>query len=322
MLIGGGILLFLLMRPSAPMYRGRTITAWLDDGASLKAPDWREAIQHIGTNALPYVVRNLALNDSRWRNAYSRLQSKLPNLLQRLLPKTKPLLTGSDGLQVFYDLKSNSIPFAIALLKHNSPTVRQAAAEGLGELRRQSTAANQGIPALTESLRDKEWDVRWAAARSLGIMGADASNAVPALAKIVADRGIGPQTNVFFCLRAVASHALGKIGPASASALPALKAALLDPSSYLRCHTAVAIWRIAADVDTALPVLLRDMPRQDERCKWDLITALGEMGPRAKQAVPQLRYELVNDEDKWTLKYVTNAFKKIDPDAAREAGVE
>ena len=106
--------------------------------------------------------------------------------------------------------------------------------------------------------------------------------------------------------------ALGKIGPSAFGALPSLRAAIRvsyrdapgfqnGGASYLRGQAAVAIWRIGADVETALPVLLREMPGMSEHSKWDWIIALGEMGPRAREAVPQLKSELMQDREKWVL---------------------
>jgi hypothetical protein len=116
--------------------------------------------------------------------------------------------------------------------------------------------------------------------------------------------------------------ALGKIGPPAISTLPLLKASLQETNSYLSGQAAVAIWRISGDVATALPVLLREMPGTVEPRKGDWIVALGEMGPRAKEAVPQLRTELARDRFIFVLDDVTNALKKIDPQAAAEAGVK
>src|ERR1043165_995447 len=96
----GGIVLFLLVSSPQPKYQGRTITAWQDDWAAKKSGIWTEALQHIGTNALPYAVRNLALNASRWRSNYSRLQAKMPGLLQRAFRKPRPLLREVDGANV------------------------------------------------------------------------------------------------------------------------------------------------------------------------------------------------------------------------------
>jgi hypothetical protein len=311
-----------LVRTPEPTYGGRSITAWLEDWAAGKGTEYRDAVQTIGTNALPYAIRNLARNDSTWRKTYGEYQPKLPPFLQKLFPAPKPVLRAVDGANVFFYLGTNSIPEAITLLEHRSPTVRQAAAWGIGAVRRQSSAANQAIPALIEALGDGERDVRFQAVLALKEMGADASNAVPAIKKVLADAGSGGQTNSYFYLRAAAASALGKIGPAAFDALPGLKAALKESNSYLRGQAAVAVWRVSHDVDTALPVLLQEMPMTSEHSKWDWIIALGEMGSRAIEAVPQLRNELKQNKEHWVLEYVTNALIKIDVVAARKAGVE
>ena len=185
--------------------------------------------------------------------------------------------------------------------------------------------ADQAIPALIEALGDKDAEVRSSTANGLAFIGADASNAVPAITKVL-DDGFGSPTNSSFYLQAAAAVALGKIGPPASAAIPDLKRAVQvsyrdapgfqnGGASYLRGQAAVALWRIDSDVDTALPVLLREMPGISEHSKWDWIIALGEMGPRAKEAIPQLKNELNQDKEKWVLEYVTNALIKIDPTA-------
>jgi HEAT repeat protein len=311
-----------MLRSREPEYQGRTISAWQSDWAAKKKQSgFPAALQHIGTNALPFAVRDLALNDSWWRSNYARLQAKLPSRLQGFSPKLKPHLKEVDGANVFFYLGSNSMPQAIALLKHDSPTVRRSAAMGIGALRRQSAAA-EAIPALIGGLADRDWTVRFQAALALQNMGSGASNAVPALARVVANTGVGPETNNFFHLRAAAAVALGKIGPSATKALPVLETAVQESHSYLRGAAAVAIWRIGGNAETALPVLLREMPGTSEHSKWDWIIALGEMGYRAKAAIPQLKSELERDNEKWVLNYVTNALKSIGPEISSEAGVK
>ena len=317
----GSIALFFLWPSSEPTYQGRTISALLDDYAAQKNGPYRDALQDIGTNAVPYVVRDLALNDSAWRSNYSRLQAKMPGPLQRIFPKLAPILQEVHGANVFRYIGSNSIPCAIALLKHDSPTVRRAAAWGLGGFSPGSPTADEVIPSLTDALNDKDRMVRYFAASSLKEMGPAASNAVPALTRVVAYAGIGAETNNMFYVRAIAAVALGKVGPAATNALPALQVAMHESEGYLRGQSAVAIWRISGDVDITLPVLLREMPATMEDSKWDWIIALDEMGPRAKAAVPQLKAELKQAHEQWVLNYVTNALRSIDPEAAAQAGI-
>lgn len=310
---------------SEPTYQGRTVDEWINDYVVYKPTNYQKAFQEMGTSALPYVVRNVARNDSWWHKKYAEWQPKLPTPLKKIFPPPTPLLKEVQIANMFGFIGTNSIPDGIALLKHPSPTVRRSVAWGLGGLRRKFPAAAQAIPALTETLKDPDPQVRWYAAYAMEAMGPEASNAVPALIRILEQTGTGDETNQFIYLRAVAACALGKIGPSAAGALPELKSTLLytnsyingQAASYLRGQAATAILRISADVDTALPVLLREMPGSIEDNKWDWIVALGEAGPRAKQAVPQLQAELKTDSQKWVLEHVTNALMKIDPSALR-----
>jgi len=170
----------------------------------------------------------------------------------------KPLLQVVDGANVFLNIGSNAIPHAIVLLKHRSATVRQSAALGLGSLRKRFPAANQAIPALIEALSDHEEKVRFFASLAFQEMGADASDAVPALTKVLADTD---QTNSLFYLRAAAASALGKIGPPAMSAIPELKKALQEKDSNFRGHTAVAIWSIRNGIGL-LPLVKWDHRQQ------------------------------------------------------------
>src|SRR5262245_59943949 len=118
-IVCGGVVLYFLLAPPEPTYQGRKITAWQDDWAAQKNRIWPTAVKQIGTNALPYAVRNVALNNSGWRSNYARLQPKLPARLQLVFQKPKPLLQEVDGANVFGSIGSNSIPYAIALTKHD-----------------------------------------------------------------------------------------------------------------------------------------------------------------------------------------------------------
>ena len=214
---------------------------------------------------------------------------------------------------VFYSLGSNSIPYAIVLLKHDSPTVRRAAAMGLAQLQRQYIAANQAIPALIEALSDMDKRVGILAAITLAHMGPDASNAVPALASIVANTGVGRQTSANPDLRAAAAKALGKIGPAAAGALPTLKSVLQESHSYLRGSSAVAIWRINCGRQCGIAGLSSGNPEGGRGCQMGLDRCSWRDGVARQAGGPQLTTELEQHHEKWFLDYITNALKSIEP---------
>jgi hypothetical protein len=308
-----GALALGLKRSREPQFQGRRISLWLEDYAAQKPGLFSQAMRETGTNALPYVVQQLERNDSPWQTGYRRFWPKLPGPLQNIFPTPKPQFKAVHGANAFHAIGTNSLSSAIALLQHRSSMVRQAAAWGICSLRRQSSVANEAIPALTTALSDPDQQVRFNALLAFKEMGADASNSVPAITAILTPTGTASATNTDFYLRAVAASALGKIGPPAVSAVPSLRTTLQAPNPYLRGQAATAIWRISGDVDTALPVLLHELPLENEHSKWDWIIALGEMGSRATSAVPQLKLELTQAKQPWVLDYVTNALKKIDP---------
>jgi len=142
------------------MRAGQPVLGWIALASKKKKADPYTALKKIGPNALPYAVRNLVRNDSRWRGGYKNLWSKFPKRLQQIMPQLKPNLQVVDGANVFFSIGPDAIPYAIALLKHESSTVRQSAAWGLCALRRKTPAADQAIPALTEALADPDEMVR------------------------------------------------------------------------------------------------------------------------------------------------------------------
>ena len=107
--------------------------------------------------------------------------------------------------------------------------VRQAAAETLEQMRFQAKTA---IPALTELLKEKNEDVRWAATQALGNIG---TTAIPTLMELPKDKN--------GTVRRAAAEALGLIYPKAKTAIPAL-AELQENDAEIRLAAAVALGTI------------------------------------------------------------------------------
>lgn len=305
-----------------PRYEGRRISLWIADIPSERPVKFDSALQAIGTNAIPYIVRELEKNDSPLRSLrprYRVLRSKCPDWLQKVLPEANRDFVAIHGANAFYYVGTNALPYVIALLRHHSPTVRKAAAWSLFKLRGVTVDANQAIPALITVLNDPDHSVRGFALLALKEMGPDASNAVPAITTFLSSITAPGSTNADVTLAMTAASALGKIGPAATGALPVLENALHHTNPNLRGQAATAIWRISGNTTSTLPILLREMPGTSGHSKWDWIVALGEMGPRATSAIPQLKLELTQPHEQWVLHYITNALLQIDPHAFSES---
>jgi len=120
--------------------------------------------------------------------------------------------------------------FIVVALATTGPQTREALSALLGVLRDAGSANSQ---------QTNYKYPRASAAIALGMMGAEASDAVPTLVEILAEKG-GWEFQ-----RAANCFALGRIGPGASNALPTLKQALQDPSPVVRTHAAKAIQAIA-----------------------------------------------------------------------------
>ena len=152
------------------------------------------------------------------------------------------------------------------------PECRAAAVAGLA-----ASKADAAVPTLTTVLGDADADVRVAAAGALGTTGPAAAPAVPALAAVV--RGKDAR------LRVAAAAALGGIGPAAKAAVPDLVAALDDKKAAwgaAQCSGRSA--RRPPRRSSKLIALL-----DDDGAAYAATVALGEIGPAARDALPNLR---------------------------------
>ena len=117
------------------------------------------------------------------------------------------------------------------------------------------------VPTLIEAVEEKlppdEWyNYNYKASEALGLIGRDASSAVPALSKVLKESK-NPR------IRRDAAAALGRIGGNAEVAVPALTSALDDPWATVRAAAAKALPSFAQDAQVALPKL-----RQLERSEF------------------------------------------------------
>src|SRR5580765_2189932 len=63
-----------------PEYKGVPLSAWLDRGR--RDPDFAPAFKHMGTNALPFLIRAVKYEEPRWRTWFHRATSNWPRSLR------------------------------------------------------------------------------------------------------------------------------------------------------------------------------------------------------------------------------------------------
>jgi hypothetical protein len=126
-LVVGAFSIIFFARPKAPepIYAGKPVTQWLEDGYEPAAM----ALEEIGPTALPWVFRKLRHEHPRWDywTPYLKLRQAISRPFNHLLPS--PRLTGFDeerAANLLIGMGPPVLPALRAGLDDSNPTVRAA----------------------------------------------------------------------------------------------------------------------------------------------------------------------------------------------------
>jgi HEAT repeat protein len=176
--------------------------------------------------------------------------------------------------------------------------------------------ARSAVPALAEFLQDRDARCRCHAASALWKIERHA-RAAPVLTEALQDGDSA--------IRATAAGLLADLGAEAKAAVAPLGQLLKDSSGRVRLCAAHALWRVDRQGKTAVPVItaaLEDGVTADVSMAYllDLVKALEEMGEQDRGVVPAL-LELARDKHRRVRRAAEEAVKKVDPEAARKAGI-
>jgi tetratricopeptide (TPR) repeat protein len=182
------------------------------------------------------------------------------------------------------------------------------------------------VPSLVELLKKKDEDIytRRRAVDALRILGPGARAALPALNELMRDKKDPIRIEVLFMtvvierpepaevpevvrqlkdkdakVRAEAARRLDLFGPLAKpspelmAAVPALVEALRDPEAEVRKHCVsvlvnLSFWAERIDMDAGVSALIQMLKEADDVVRREAATALGKVGPGARDAVPAL----------------------------------
>jgi HEAT repeat protein len=167
------------------------------------------------------------------------------------------------------------------------------------------------LPALAEALKDEAAQVRAGAAAALYWIAAEAGTVVPALTEALQDRDSR--------VRRLSGLALARIGLGARSAVPALIQVLVDEEARVRAAATSALGRIGPDAAAALVEALQK--DKTARIRAAAAAALPTMPDRPSATVPAL-IAAMKDADARVRAAAALALKRIDPQAAKKAGVK
>jgi HEAT repeat protein len=207
------------------------------------------------------------------------------------------------------------------------PALGRAAKDPDVDVRGKAFAALQAIgpaavPALVEALQANDPEARLDALHALQEFSSGAKDAVPAVLVLLKD----PDRRV----RHEAADALRRVGPEARAAVPALLAAVEDADLNVRRQALLALAAIgvkpeqdAAALEAAVPHFVAAFQNRELEpgARQTAVRLLGGIGPLAKAAVPAL-LEAARGGDGALGTAAREAAKKIDPDAAAQAGIK
>lgn len=134
------------------------------------------------------------------------------------------------------------------------------------------------VPILVEEgLKHENPAIRNASASTLGKIGPDAADAVPALIEALDDE--------YSQVKWTAVKSIGMIGPAAIEAIPGLIEKLKINNWMLNHNVAIALARIG---DASVPFLIEVLETGDDNAMSWAMESIREMGPAAKDAIGPL----------------------------------
>ncbi len=230
--LGGIVWILCLEGKPEPVYQGKRLSTlmeapclWSAGYAGTNATTWDndlsladEAIRHLGTNAIPTLLRMVRARDSTIKVKLLELAAKLPLVKFRHIPAPMINEYGGRGFELLGPLAKEAVPELIQIYNANrSPASRYAAIMALGAI---GPASKEAVPALliaasnTRAFKTPELENRLEAISALGRIHAAPDLVVPTLIRLLNDRDAK--------IRTAAILSLSQYGADAKSAIPKL----------------------------------------------------------------------------------------------------
>jgi HEAT repeat protein len=294
-----------VLRAREPAYQGRSLPAWLHDYAAStpyfppiaerfrdQAETASHAIQQIGTNALPTLIRMLQAKDSPLKRQLIRLAGRQSFIRVSFRQPWESQLNAASGFFLLGDAARPALPALVEFLRTSEESPTRMAAVVANSLAR---IAPEGGEILAQALTNASFlqskdpvDCRRCAA--IAIWGLrlfrEDPNATPEQ-KTSVERNIK-------------------------TAVPALLEGLKDPDVYVRQESAIALGFYGDEAEKAVPALAGCLQDTSWEVAYSAADALAKLKGDAKAAVPALRQALHN-RDPRVRESVTKALNQISP---------
>ncbi|CAE7810298.1 unnamed protein product [Symbiodinium sp. CCMP2456] len=191
--------------------------------------------------------------------------------------------------------------------------VRSVASQSLSDMSKVITLPAPNLTDWLEYLDGTDRQARADAANELGKLGKEAAEAVPKLTELLQDdREVHVAGDI--CVQDAAVKALGHMGSAAASSVPAMfKQLRFQSTRSFREGAAVALANIGQEAPEAvLPSVLESLKAEKWYVRWVAASACGLLGEKAAAFVPQLRQLAKYDPESMVRSEAQKALDLID----------
>lgn len=262
------------------------------------SPVAKEAIPHL-VSALQEPKEGLAYSAA---NALGKFASDaiaaLPDLVETIGVTWTPS-TSSDGINIFVEIGTESIPFLIDGLDDGTSRNRTYIIHslvGFGDL---------AIDPLKAQLTHSDPVVKFAAADGLQALGVETATDISDYCAVIVS---GEKDDVIKAINKVK-----EIGPDAGYAIPALIEAGYISGSKVKSYAKSAIEHIGIRSTNNIQGLIDLLAHESRYVREAAIEALMFLGPRAIRAVPILK-GMLEDDDTWSDSDVRDALSEILPE--------
>lgn len=181
-----------------------------------------------------------------------------------------------------------------------NPLVRRRAVDVLETMGNDAAPA---IPALVAAVSDRDRFVRWAAARTLGMLApAQPNQVVPALVGLLCEQDLD--------IRNVAALALARYGRDALPAVAALSSAIINSDGEFRIVGIEAIKAMGEEATGAVGALISNLSYPNSQVRQGAAEALGGLKGNASAAIPALQ-NLLQDENNNVRRAAADALLRI-----------
>jgi len=225
-IIVAGLTLLCFLSPREPVYQGKRLSVWLE-GFDSSYHEASQAIRAMGTNAVPWLIRELRHKDSAFKSRLMQLAGKQSLIKFDDRQTYRRRMRAIAACEALGPAAKRAIPSLTELFNNPKLGVDDRAAFALARM------GPEAIPPLTQALTKGRLFAQIFAAAALRVGRFDSEEVVAALVKALNDKHPS--------VRREAANTLAEMPNRPAVAVPALIELLQDTNADVRMAAARAL---------------------------------------------------------------------------------